>query len=109
MAELTSNLLQFQKLGMFPHIYQSFNPLFATILTIIIPYTPLNLLLYMAILLIIFLFNPSHLTDQITYKCIAYDAVPFYEFSWKKTFLQSYYLYLFIAFCLNYDIIYHIK
>lgn len=106
---LADRLYRFKIYGILPFLYQSLNVMLATLLTIIVPYTPFNLLIYILIVLFIYFINPFHLSDQITYICLSDEAIPRAQFSWKSLFKNSYYCYLFVAFILNYDTIHYLK
>lgn len=106
---LSDKLNDFRQYAILPMLYQSMNTLLSTIITIIIPYTPFNLLIYLLIFIFIYIFNPNNSTYKMVYQCVSYQAIPEYEFSWKSTLVNTYYVYVIIAFLLNYDTIYHLK
>ena len=114
MSELTQLYLsdlfyRFEKYGIFSFIYQSFNVTLATLLTIILPYTPFNFMIYMFISMLIYFINPWHLSDKTTYICLTSEAIPRYQFSWSQLMKNAYYCYLFVAFILNYNVISRMK
>ena len=106
---LSDRLWRFRRLWILPLIYQSLNTLSSTILTILIPYTPLNLIIFSLIFIILLMFNPWHLSDQITYQCLSTQSVPIYQFSWTALIKNTYYIYLSMAFLFNYDTIYYLR
>ena len=114
MTELTKlyigdQLSRFREYGIFPFVYQPMGTLLSTIITIIIPYTPFNLLIYLVVMIFLAIFNPYNYASQIIYQCASDQLIPQYQFSFKSLIIKTYYIYFICAFLLNYDTIYHLK
>jgi len=114
MSELTKlyvadKFSQFRQYGIFPFVYRSMGTLLSTLITIIIPYTPFNFLLYLVTLCFLYIFNPFHYADEMIYQCASDQLIPQYKFSFMTLLKKTYYIYLILAFLLNYDTIYFLK
>ncbi len=92
-------------LKMTPRMIKNLPLALASFLISIIPYTPLNLLIFCVILTVISLTNLFYLAQEANYSCKFNKLQTEYSRNIWTIIKNSYYIYLYIAFVLNFQIL----
>jgi len=86
-----------------PDFILNLNVLPATIITTIIPYTPINLLIFVLIFLVIYFTGIFNLSQKDAPYCRYNKLEQKKEFSTLVTLLNAYKIYFVVAFIINYN------
>ena len=104
-ALLNYNVNKFFLMFIPKKILEKLPTLLGAVITTIIPYTPINVIIFSVIFLIVYIFNPFGLSNNTIHYCRFNKLSDRNESSVWKALKSSYYYYFLIATLVNYDTI----